>query len=199
MKLLNAMWGVRPTNWAAGEVVPNTAKELLAALASNRALAPDADETHQAVAEPAQRAAPGGIKTGKHQLDRFDDIIRKYAEKYGVPASVAKAVMVIESSGRVNAVSGADALGLMQLLLSTARDYERGVTRNALLTEPETNLRIGLRHLARLWKKFDGDLDSVFASYNAGEGAVQRFGGVPPYRETQQYVLKAQRELDALA
>ena len=95
-----------------------------------------------------------------------------------------EALIGVESNQTSNAVSARGALGLMQLLPSTARDY--GVTDPF---DPEQNVRAGARHLRRLLDQFEQDTTLALAAYNAGEGAVWRHGRrVPPYAETQRYV-----------
>ena len=96
------------------------------------------------------------------------------------------AVVRAESAYNPNAVSRAGAVGLMQLMPATAAHY--GVTNRR---DPTQNLMGGTRYLAYLLKLFDNDLTLALAAYNAGEGAVQRYGNkIPPYRETQNYVRK---------
>ena len=115
--------------------------------------------------------------------DAFRDEIAAAALEFGVEEAIVRAVMHAESAFNPNAISRAGAQGLMQLMPATAERF--GVT-NAF--DPAQNIRGGVRYLAWLLKRFDGDLTLATAGYNAGEGAVDRHGGVPPYRETQTYV-----------
>jgi soluble lytic murein transglycosylase-like protein len=80
------------------------------------------------------------------------------------------------------------AYGLMQLLPETARRF--GLTKKKDLFDPKKNLEAGVRYLKWLTDRFGGDAQKILAAYNAGEGAVERFGGIPPYQETQSYVQK---------
>jgi len=112
---------------------------------------------------------------------RFRDLVNAAATRYGVPARLVHAVIQVESGYRSSARSPKGARGLMQLLPSTGRQY------GALdLFDPETNIDAGVRHLKWLLQRFD--LPVALAAYNAGEAAVARFGGIPPFRETRNYV-----------
>jgi hypothetical protein len=107
------------------------------------------------------------------------------AKKHQVNPTVVAALIRAESSGNPRAVSRKGARGLMQLMPATAKRF--GV-RTDRLFEPEQNLEAGVRYLKFLIEQFPGDLARVLAAYNAGENAVQRYGGIPPYRETRGYV-----------
>lgn len=112
---------------------------------------------------------------------RFDPIIERAAAKHGVSASLVRAVIQVESGYQPRARSRKGAMGLMQLMPSTARQY--GV-RNPW--DPAANIEAGTRHLKSLLDRLP--LNLALAAYNAGEAAVGRFGGIPPFPETQQYV-----------
>lgn len=120
------------------------------------------------------------------------------AKEYGVDEAVVRAVIHAESAFDAKARSHVGAQGLMQLMPATA---ERFGVRNAY--EPSQNIRGGVKYLAWLLKRFDGDLTLAAAGYNAGEGAVDKYDGVPPYKETQRYVQRvgvlAERYRGALA
>jgi hypothetical protein len=107
------------------------------------------------------------------------------ARRHGLDPDLVMAVVGIESGFRPQAVSPKGAQGLMQLMPGTSR--ELGV---ADPLDPEQNLDGGVRHLGALLTLYDGDLTRALAAYNAGQGAVARHGGVPPYRETRAYVKK---------
>jgi soluble lytic murein transglycosylase-like protein len=119
----------------------------------------------------------------------LDAMIRAEAERQGVNPDLVRAVVRQESGGRSDAVSSAGAIGLMQLMPGTAR--ELGVNPH----DPAQNLAGGVRYLKEMAARF-GNLDEALAAYNAGPGAVQRFGGIPPYRETQDYVRRIRRTLN---
>ncbi|MGJ4730374.1 transglycosylase SLT domain-containing protein [Luteimonas sp. SDU101] len=111
--------------------------------------------------------------------------IRSAANEFGVEEAIVRAIMHAESAFNPNALSRAGAQGLMQLMPATAQRF--GVT-NAY--DPAQNIRGGVEYLAWLLKRFNGDLTLASAGYNAGEGAVDRHKGVPPYSETQRYVVR---------
>ena len=117
---------------------------------------------------------------------RFDPIIERYAQLHGVNPTLIRAVIQVESDFNPNTVSNKGARGLMQLIPATAKRY--GVEK---IHDPEQNIRGGVRYLADLMAMFSGDLPRVLAAYNAGENAVIRHGGIPPYRETETYVKRA--------
>jgi soluble lytic murein transglycosylase-like protein len=108
------------------------------------------------------------------------------ADRMGLERRLAHAIVRAESNYDPYAVSSKGAMGLMQLMPATARQY--GVER-ADLFDVEQNLQTGMRHFRLLMERLD-NLPLALAAYNAGEGAVQRYGGIPPYRETQNYVRK---------
>jgi soluble lytic murein transglycosylase-like protein len=110
------------------------------------------------------------------------------AARYGLDPQLVLAVVAVESNFEPRAVSPRGAQGLMQLMPGTAESL--GV-RDAL--DPAANLDAGARHLLSLLDFYRGDLRRALAAYNAGVGAVSRHGGVPPYRETQEYVKKVLR------
>ena len=115
----------------------------------------------------------------------YDGAIADAARSSAVDPKLVKSVMLIESAFNPTAVSRKGAQGLMQLMPDTAQRY--GV-RNAF--DPAQNVAGGTRYLAYLLGLYGGDLARALAAYNAGEGAVARYGGVPPYDETRLYVRK---------
>lgn len=112
----------------------------------------------------------------------FGSEIRSAAAVHGLEPALLRAVIATESAFDPRAVSSKGAQGLMQLMPATAR--ELGV-RN--VWDPRENIEAGARHLSRLVGRY-GELTLALAAYNAGEGAVDRHGGIPPYRETRDYV-----------
>ena len=118
----------------------------------------------------------------------LDSMINKYASKYNIEPNLVKAVVKVESSNNPNAVSKAGGIGLGQLTMSTAKAM--GVNPY----NPEDNIKGTVKYLDYLNKKFNGDTKKVLASYNAGPNAVQKHNGVPPYKETQNYVKKVEKE-----
>jgi soluble lytic murein transglycosylase-like protein len=113
----------------------------------------------------------------------FDDLIREAAHKYSVSADLVKAVVRAESAFDPLAVSRVGAQGLMQLMPALAR--ELGVTDPF---DPRQNIMAGTRYLSQLLDSHNGDVVLALASYNAGPGNVDRYNGVPPFRETRHYI-----------
>ncbi|MEK6792083.1 MAG: lytic transglycosylase domain-containing protein [Deltaproteobacteria bacterium] len=113
----------------------------------------------------------------------FEEMIEAAAQRHGVDPSLAKAVVKAESDYNANAVSVDGAKGLMQLMPETAR--LAGVKD---IHDPVENVEGGMRHLSRLIKMFATDVRLAIAAYNAGEKAVLKYAGIPPYAETREYV-----------
>ncbi|EAD9141446.1 lytic transglycosylase domain-containing protein [Listeria monocytogenes] len=109
---------------------------------------------------------------------KYSDLIKTASAKYGVPEALIKRVIQVESNYNPNVVSSAGATGIMQLMAGSNR------------TDPATNIDAGTKELAGYIKKYDGDLRLALAAYNAGPGNVRKYGGVPPFKETQNYLKK---------
>ena len=126
-----------------------------------------------------------GLNFGNVRLNTsaYDSEVKAAAREFGVEEAIIRAVMHAESAFNPNALSRVGAQGLMQLMPATADRF--GVA-NAF--DPAQNIRGGVQYLAWLLKRFNGDLTLAAAGYNAGEGAVDRHKGVPPYNETRRYV-----------
>ncbi|HEV8237631.1 MAG TPA: lytic transglycosylase domain-containing protein [Gemmatimonadaceae bacterium] len=116
----------------------------------------------------------------------YGALIDKVAARHGVPARLVRAVIAVESAGQPQARSPKGAMGLMQLMPQTARQYTV-----ANPYDPATNIEAGVQHLRNLLDRFP--LAEALAAYNAGEAAVQRFGGIPPFPETERYVSRILR------
>lgn len=125
-----------------------------------------------------------------HRADpsAYDRLIRKMARLYNIDAALIKAVMHAESAFNPHATSHKGATGLMQLMPSTARQY--GVND---LYDPVQNVQAGVRYLSDLMERYRENTTLVLAAYNAGETAVDEHKGIPPYKETQNYVRKVLR------
>jgi len=150
----------------------------LAASAITR-IAPDEvpypEEDHEVRLNPAAASpAPEGTS-------EYDPIIRRVAAEQGVDVRLVRAVIQVESAYQPRARSPKGAVGLMQLLPATARQY--GVSNPY---DPTANIEAGIRHLKALLERFP--LAMALAAYNAGEASVERFRGIPPYPETRNYV-----------
>lgn len=121
----------------------------------------------------------------------YGDLIHEKAAKYKVDPSLVAAVMEQESRFKPRAKSPVGARGLMQLMPRTGRWM--GASN---LYDPEQNVDAGVKYIAYLNKRFNGDLKTIIAAYNAGEGNVRRYRGVPPFRETRTYVKKVMKNYD---
>lgn len=121
----------------------------------------------------------------------FGGFIEAAAQRYDVDQKIISTVIEVESRYEENAVSPKGARGLMQIMPETAAQYG-----DIDLFDPEQNINTGTRHLKYLLDKYEGDLSMVAAAYNAGEGAVEKYGGIPPYPETINYVRKIAFVLD---
>ena len=126
-----------------------------------------------------------GVNFGTLRLnaDAYAAEIRSAAAQHGVDEAIVRAIIHAESSFNPNALSRVGAQGLMQLMPPTARRF--GVSNSY---DPAQNIRGGVQYLAWLLKRYNGDLTLAAAGYNAGEGAVDKYKGVPPYSETRRYV-----------
>lgn len=113
----------------------------------------------------------------------YQNYVQAASSKYGVPVNLINSVIKQESGFKANVTSGAGAQGLMQLMPSTAKSL--GVS-NAY--DPQQNIDGGTKYLAQLLKQFKGNTTYAVAAYNAGPGAVLKYGGIPPYSETRNYV-----------
>ena len=124
-------------------------------------------------------------ETRSEHLDvPYRDLIRETAERYELDPFLLAAITEVESRFQAQAISHRGAIGLMQVLPSTAAASAE------ILTDPQANLDAGARYLEHLLGRYGGDLELTLAAYNAGPTNVRRYGGVPPFRETLQYVEK---------
>ncbi len=130
-------------------------------------------------------------KTARHNTKwrrnkaKYNHLVHKYALKYKLDPQLLHAIIQVESAYNPAAISSKGAIGLMQLMPDTAKRY--GI-KNRL--DPKQNIHAGAHYLHDLLKLFNNNLKLAVASYNAGENAVKRYGKIPPYKETQQYVKK---------
>lgn len=147
----------------------------------------------------AYPAASGGV-TLRHcggqtaeqlarKLDPYRGTVRVYAQRYGLDERLIHALMKQESCYNPNARSRAGAMGLMQLMPGTA---DLMGVRNPW--DPQENILGGIKYFAQMMQEFNGDARLALAAYNAGPGAVRKYGGIPPYAETQNYVAKIMGE-----
>ena len=140
---------------------------------------PEPEPPQVAVREPVK--IPAVDRGALLRSSVYGELITATAQAHGVDPVLVQALIQVESNYKPRAKSHKGAMGLMQLMPATAREYK---VRNAY--DPKANIDAGVRKLKSLIDKWGVDL--ALAAYNAGEGAVMRFNGIPPYRETQNYV-----------
>jgi soluble lytic murein transglycosylase len=122
----------------------------------------------------------------------YDEVIRSASDRHSIDADLVRAVIKAESDFNSNARSRKGAMGLMQLMPDTARLHN---VLNAF--DPVDNIEGGVRHLRMLLERYQGDLRLSLAAYNAGSGAVEKHGGIPPFAETREYVRRVLRFYEA--
>jgi transglycosylase-like protein with SLT domain len=147
-------------------------------VATNDLVSVEPEDTFEAVPEPTPAAGPYGR------------LIRAAAERHGVDEKLIARLIAAESAFNPTAVSRKQALGLMQLMPRTAAQYAV-----ANVFDPAENIEAGTRYLKDLLEKYRGNLSLALAAYNAGPDMVERYGGIPPFAETQNYVKRITSEL----
>jgi soluble lytic murein transglycosylase-like protein len=133
---------------------------------------------------PAVSVVAVELKLSPHQL------VTRAAERAGLPPAIVHSIARAESAYRPDALSPKGAIGLMQLMPGTAAEL------NADPHDPAQNADAGARYLRQLLEKYDGVVSKAVAAYNAGPGAVDKYNGVPPYKETIEYVQRVLRQYD---
>lgn len=126
----------------------------------------------------------------KGPVDKIGVLIERYASMFSLEPALVRAVIQVESNYNPKARSSKGALGLMQLIPETAKDMQV-----ADPLSPEDNIRGGTRYLRLMLDRFDNNMDLALAAYNAGPDTVRRYGGVPPYEETVNYISKVKNYL----
>ncbi len=157
---------------------------------ANTVILSNSAKTFKNVLEGIKAAGSEEIQNSGSAVSKLDAIFKKAASTYGISEKILKAVAKQESGFKLTAVSKAGAMGVMQLMPATAK--ELGVSDPF---DAEQNIMGGAKLLASNLKQFDGDLKLALAAYNAGTGAVKKYDGIPPYKETQNYVKNIMADL----
>ncbi|HRI88169.1 MAG TPA: lytic transglycosylase domain-containing protein [Candidatus Hydrogenedentes bacterium] len=144
--------------------------------------------------DPIVKPDRWGKTTGRYTDSDIHQYVTHYAKQYDLDEGLIHAVIHVESRGNPYAVSPKGASGLMQLMPGTAGDLK---VKNVF--DPAENIGGGTQYLSKLLKLFNGDHSLALAGYNAGPETVKQYGGIPPYRETQQYVTKVLNKWNELA
>jgi soluble lytic murein transglycosylase-like protein len=129
--------------------------------------------------------AIGSVKEKTNYKGDFNEIIDNNSKKYNINSSIIKAIIKAESDFDPSVVSSAGAMGLMQLMPDTAKSLGVGEP-----FDPVENIEGGVKYLKEMLNKFGGNLELALAAYNAGPGNVVKYGGIPPFQETENYVAK---------
>ena len=144
--------------------------------------------SHEAVDYLSKRKTPPAktkVSLPTIEKKQYSAIIKAAAKEYDISSALVHAVILQESAYNPNALSNKGAMGLMQLMPQTAKFYK---VKNAF--DPKENILAGTKLLSTLLRKYNHNTARALAAYNAGEGAVSKYNGIPPYPETQQYVRK---------
>ena len=123
--------------------------------------------------------------SASERLKTYEPFIEQASRKFGVDKNLIKSIILTESAAKERAVSKANAKGLMQLIDSTAADMN---VKNVF--DPKENIEGGTKYISLMLKQYDGDINKALAAYNAGPGNVDKYNGIPPFKETQNYVTR---------
>jgi Rod binding domain-containing protein len=125
----------------------------------------------------------GNVDEIYSKVSQYNGLVNSASKEYQVEPGLIKAIIAVESGGNKLATSKTSAKGLMQLMDDTAQDMGVNDSFN-----PHQNIQGGTKYISEMLNKYDGDLSLALAAYNAGPGAVDKFNGVPPYKETKNYI-----------
>lgn len=173
------------------KLIPILILAVLSVFTFSNSLAASAKEVKQSKKNNAMKIIKASFCLGsnyhafKERTSKYDISINKYATKYGISTALIKSIITAESCFNSEAVSPKGAEGLMQLMPDTA---ERFGVKDSFDTD--ANIRGGTRYLKFLLEYFEDDLLDAIAAYNSGEGTVKKYKGIPPYKETREYVAK---------
>lgn len=163
------------------------------ALSRERLLAPIISNNKKADLNTITNNKTKPSNSALERIEKYNDFIKAASKKFDVDEQLIRSVILTESAGKANAKSKANAKGLMQLMDSTASDM--GVNNP---WNPKENINGGTKYLSKLLKDFNGDTDLALAAYNAGPGNVRKYNGIPPFKETQNYIRRVNNYLNTL-
>jgi soluble lytic murein transglycosylase-like protein len=174
-------WSTKESRW---KPVPSAGT---ASMQAARSAAAEVSQfyTHESTQSANAKIVSANSRGHQASQEEIDESIVMAAARHNVDPNLVRAVVKVESNFNSNAVSRKGAMGLMQLMPSTAKSLN---VKNPF--DPQQNVDAGVRHLKSLLENYGGDVDLTLAAYNAGAGAVARSAGVPHYAETQNYVRK---------
>jgi len=160
---------------------------------NNLALRRDTPVSKKDISKPisTDKVTPSG--NAIKRLQKYDQIINDAAEKFNIDKKLIQSVILTESSAKANAHSSAKAKGLMQLMDSTATAMGVNDPWN-----PEENIHGGTKYLSKLLNLYQGNKDKALAAYNAGMGNVKKYNGIPPFKETQNYIKRVNNYLNSM-
>lgn len=187
MQQMNAAWQIGSTQGDQSGLGNSNTSMLLFSLLLQSALADSTGEAQESETETPSQSSTEQKGQGE---TKYNQLILSMSGKYGIDPSLIREVVEAESSYDPNALSSSGAQGLMQLMPGTAASY--GVTDPY---DPIQNLDGGTHFLRDLLNRFNGNTQLALAAYNAGPGAVDKYQGIPPYQETQNYVKKIMGQL----